>query len=185
MNGAVAPAGDRGPVSAGSVLPTWTPFVATAVAIGVATPAACWLAHHVRAGQTLHDVALFAHLASLVVGFGSVLVVDWVALRWAFGRRTLADVIRCADDVTMLIWIGYAGLVASGVLLSPDLAGIATRVKLGAVVLIGWNGLIATALSRRIHTRPSPHLMLASAACAGVSQAAWWTATAIGFLNAR
>jgi hypothetical protein len=174
-----------GRTAAASAMPSWTPFVATAIAIGAATPAACWLAHHVHAGQTLHDAALFAHLASLVVGFGSVLVVDWVALRWAFGRRSLIDVVRSADDVTMLIWIGYAGLVASGVLLSPDLTSIATRIKLGAVLLIGWNGLVATALSRRLHARPSRNLMLASATCAGVSQAAWWTATTIGFLNAR
>lgn len=179
----------RKPVAGGNArvvkLRSWMPQLAAVAGIGLATPLACWMGVHTTPDPAVHDIALFAHLASLIVSLGAVVSVDWVALRWINGRRVLADVVRAADDVHLLIWIGYTGLVLSGMLLSPNLASTITQIKLGAVVLIGWNGLLATALSRRMHIRPTHRLLMASAASAGISQAAWWTATTIGFLNAR
>ena len=90
--------------------------------------------------------ALFVHLASLVFGFGAVLAVDWVALLWVLRRRPLGDVLRTSRNTHLPAWLGYAGLLASGALLEPDLSSWATRVKLALVVLIGWNGLVATVM---------------------------------------
>lgn len=79
-------------------------------------------------------------------------------------------------------------LSVSGLLLHPDLAGWATRVKLGVVLVIGLNGLYARWLGLRLDGHdgavPRPALVR-SAICVAVSRAGWWTATAIGFVNAH
>ena len=85
----------------------------------------------------LQVVALFFHLIFLVVGFGSVLAVDWYGLLSLSRRVTIGDVLLTAERMTPLIWIGLAGLTASGVLLKPNLSSWLVVVKL---VLCGWRG---------------------------------------------
>ena len=46
----------------------------------LAWAAAVILAPRVETSATVHAVALFAHLGSLLVGFGAVLLVDWFGL---------------------------------------------------------------------------------------------------------
>ena len=170
---------------AAPLLPSWAGYVAAGLGITGGVAGALWTATHVRADPVLHEAALFVHLGCLVLGFGAVLTVDWVALQWAHGRRTLADVLHAADQVHVPVWLGYAGLVLSGVLLAPDLTSPATQVKLALVVVIGWNGLAASWLQRHLGGRPRGLVLGASLLCASVSQCAWWGAAVIGFVNAR
>ena len=171
-----------------SPLPGWAP-VGLAALMAVALGGALWTAGHLRPDPLLADVALFAHLASLVLGFGAVLAVDWVALLWLLRQRTLDDVVRTAGNAHLPIWLGYAGLVASGVLLEPDLDSTATRVKLLLVLAIGWNGIWAMVLHHRLErvgdAGPGRSLMRVAGAAAAVSQLGWWGAMLVGFLNAR
>ena len=141
-------------------------------------------AERVHAGPVTHDVALFVHLASLVVGFGAVLSVDWVALLWISGRRELADVLHTAENVHVPIWTGYFGLVLSGVALDPDISSPVTALKLGLVLLIGWNGLVVGWLQPQLH-QGSPRALTLSGMSALISQLGWWGATVIGYVNAR
>ncbi|MFB7512395.1 hypothetical protein [Streptomyces sp. NPDC056144] len=177
-------------------LPTALPTALAGAACVALWAGAVWAAGHVSVSPALHTAALFGHLVCLVIGFGAVLVVDYHGLLWLTGRRTLPEVLRVAATLHPPVWAGTAGLVATGVFLGPDLDAPLTRVKLLAVLVIALNGLAATALSRRLapsgRLAPSdgttglrPAALLLGGATAAVSQAAWWTALVIGFLNAR
>jgi hypothetical protein len=179
-----APAGESDPTTP-VLLPPWTSYAAAGAGIAVGMAAGLWTTTHVQADPLLHEVALFVHLGCLVVGFGAVIAVDWMALLWLLGRRSLAEVLGIAGCVHVPIWIGYAGLVLSGVLLSPDLASTLTQIKLALVLVIGLNGVLATGLQRQLGGRHGGRLILVSAACASLSQVAWWSVAVIGFLNTR
>jgi hypothetical protein len=159
--------------------------MAGAALFATAMPLAGWTLLHADPTDQVHDVALLVHLAALVIGFGAVLTVDWVGLLWVLGKRTFDDVLRTAGDVTIPIWTGYAGLVASGLCLEPDLTGALTRVKLGLVVLIGVNGLFAITLHGRLVHGPNRVLVMVAGISAGISQLGWWGALVIGHLNSR
>ena len=177
----VAPAELPAPLIGGGLL-----LVAAALAVCGVWAAALWLSVHVRADETLHSVALFAHLSALVVGFGAVLVVDWCGLLWALGRRPLTEVLALAQTCHAVIWLGLVGLTLSGALLAPDLAALRTQVKLAAVLLLGLNGVQAFSLHAQLQAAPGPlpgRLLRRAAATAVISQAGWWTATVIGFLT--
>ena len=169
-------------------LPAWAP-VGLAGIVTALVGAALWASSHLDGDHALHDAALFCHLASLVLGFGAVLAVDWVALLWVLRQRELADLLRAAANAHLPIWLGYAGLVLSGMLLEPDLSSGATRVKLGLVLLIGWNGALAmtlqTPLARLSDPASERRVLLVAGVCAGVSQVGWWGAMVLGFLNGR
>lgn len=81
------------------------------------------------------------------------------------------------------------GLVASGVMLQPDLGSAPTRIKLGLVLTLTLNGLQAGLLNRRMSQRSTtaltPRLLARGAATALVSQACWWGAVIIGFRNSQ
>jgi hypothetical protein len=165
------------------------PGAALPLAVTVGVGAAVWVGASVHPHPTVHQGALFVHLACLVLGFGSVLTVDWVAAGWALRRRSFDDVMTAAGHAHAPIWAGYAGLVASGALLEPDLHSPLTLVKLAMVLVIGCNGAVATSLQHRLTATspagPTGRLMLLSGVVAGVSQMCWWSATMIGFVNAR
>lgn len=145
----------------------------------------------VSPSDAVNRVALFVHLSSLLVGFGPVLVVDLHGLLWLARRRSLLEVARLAAVCDPLIWAGLFGLVASGVLLEPDLSSPLTRIKLGLVLLVALNGLRARRLEHELRALPAdaqpadlPRGYLARAALsATVSQAGWWGAIAIGLSN--
>ncbi|MBT2387482.1 hypothetical protein [Streptomyces sp. ISL-11] len=161
---------------------------AAAVGVCAVWSAAVWTAAHLRADPLLHDVALFAHLASLVLGFGAVLTVDWLGLLWLLGRRSLPEVLRTADAVHLPIWLGLAGLVGSGVLLHPDPGSPLTQVKLGLVLMVALNGVHAWTLRPRLAALAVPvarRLVVRCASTVALSQLGWWGATVIGFLNSR
>ena len=130
--------------------------------------------------------ALFIHLISLVVGFGSVLAVDWYGLLSLSRRVTIGDVLLTAERMTPLIWIGMAGLTASGVLLKPDLGSWLVVMKLCCVLGVGIVGVLALATSRLMQRQmptPTRSLVHRGMVLAGVSQAFWWTAVLVGFIT--
>ncbi|MDO7867102.1 hypothetical protein [Nocardioides jiangxiensis] len=166
-------------------VPRWTVLAGLALLMVLACPALLVVCSRAHLEPWVHHVALFAHLAFLVLGFGAVLSVDSVALQWMVGRRQLRDVVATAGHVQAAIWVGYTGLVASGLVLEPDLTRLATQVKLGSVLVIGLNGLVATWLHWHLEVSSTRRVLVAGMACATVSQAAWWTATVVGFINAH
>lgn len=168
------------------LFPTWS-LLGVGIVLSAGLAGAVFVADHVNPDDTLHEVALFGHLACLVLGFGAVLAVDWVGLLWLLGHRTLPEVLETAGNVQVPIWIGLAGLLVSGVLLEPDLTGPWTRLKLVLVLVVIWNGLLAGALHRALSARAgngTPRLLIGMAALSTlVSQAGWWGSMTIGFLN--
>src|SRR4051794_5011009 len=80
-------------------------------ALALAGVVVCWTAA-VAAGTMLHpvglvhDIGLFVHLVSLVVGFGAVLVLEVYGAGAVLGRRAPAEVARFAAALDPMIWAG-------------------------------------------------------------------------------
>jgi hypothetical protein len=167
--------------------PSWAgPVPRAAVIVTLSWVAVVWSAPHIHVGPAVHRLALFCHLAALVVGFGAVLTVDWFGLQWMLGRVDLGPLLRTAHDAHLLIWLGLIGLAASGALLSPDTSAPLTRLKLVAVLVVALNGLYVGRLQRQLASRPAGWPLLARGAAAALtSQVCWWTATAVGFLSTQ
>ncbi|OAR26453.1 hypothetical protein A8W25_08150 [Streptomyces sp. ERV7] len=148
-----------------------------------------WIALHLKADATLHTAALFVHLASLILGFGAVLAVDYYGALWLRGRKTLREVLDFTGPLHVPVWLGLGGLLFSGAFLHPDLGSPLTCLKLVLVLVLSLNGVQASALHRRLAAVDGgpvgPSLLIRSAVTAAVSQGAWWGAVVIGFLNSR
>ena len=146
-------------------------------------------APHVRASADVQRIALFVHLAALVLGFGAVLSLDWSGLMWILRRHDLVTLVRIAQVVHTPVWLGLGGLALSGMLLGPDTAAPLTVLKLLAVLAVAINGLGAAVVQRRLLAlngrTPPVALLLTAVLVATVSQLGWWTATVVGFLNAQ
>ncbi|MFI1172637.1 hypothetical protein [Streptomyces melanogenes] len=170
-------------------LPQWCRTAAASLAVCAGWAATTWIALHLQADATLHTAALFVHLASLVLGFGAVLAVDYYGALWLMGRKTLREVLDFTAPLHVPVWVGLGGLLFSGAFLHPDLGSPLTCVKLGLVLVLALNGVQASALHRRLATvngeSVRPALLIRSAVTAAVSQAAWWGAVTIGFLNSQ
>lgn len=165
--------------------PDWWPLAGVATAILVAAPLVLWACQAVHLSPEVHDVALFVHLGALILGFGGVLCVDWVAALFIVRKRTFLDMVRAADNAAVPIWAGYAGLVLSGLLLEPDLHSRATAVKLILVLVIGLNGVVALGVHRALAREADLRWMALGGSVAIVSQLGWWGATIVGFVNAH
>ncbi|EID81314.1 MULTISPECIES: hypothetical protein [Rhodococcus] len=168
---------------------SWWAIAVAGVLASATLTVVLWISAHVTVDPVLHTAALFVHLASLVLGFGGVLIADYLVLVWVSGRSTLAEAIAGAHRLHLPIWLGLAGLVASGALLEPNLASTLTRIKVPCVLILTLNGLQALILSRRMARAATvslaPTLTIWGAATASVSQICWWTAVWIGFWNAE
>jgi hypothetical protein len=167
---------------------SWWVFAAVAFAAYAVLGVAIWMSAHLHPDQTLHNVALFIHLASLVVGFGAVLVADYFVLLWLLRRCSFADAIHSAARLHVPIWVGVTGLVFSGVLLQPDLGAATTQLKLAFVAVLTLNGLHAMVLSKRVEAAAgvlSMRLLTWGTATTTVSQVCWWGSVVIGFLTAN
>ncbi len=145
----------------------------------------------VHPSAPLYRTGVTVHLLSVVLGLGAVLLIDWHGLLWLLRRRTLGDGRRLADAAAPLIWSAFAGLLASGTVLRPDLSATLTWVKLAAVLVIGLNGVEATAFAHRLLRFP-PDSSLSGlpgrvrarlVASALTSQAGWWAAVVIGLIT--
>lgn len=163
-----------------------------------AAAAAAWLlsvtmSTAVHVSGYAYNLAVVIHVLSLVVAFGAIILVDWHGFLWLIGRRRLAEIIRLDGAATPLIWGGLAGMLGTGVFLNPHLNNTMTDVKLAAVLVLSLNGIMLIPLMRRLaHLAPGAafqdltvgqrvHLLL----CLVISQACWWTAIIIGFINAQ
>ena len=169
---------------------SWWTIAAASLAACLALVASAWVSLHLHADPALHTAALFGHLASLVLGFGAVLVADYYGLLWISGRCTLSEALGSTARLHVPIWTGLAGLVISGVMLHPDLTSPLTRTKLALVLILTLNGLQAGLLNRRTAQRASstpltPRLLAWGATTALVSQVCWWGAVVIGFRNSQ
>ena len=165
--------------------PAYVPVLAIVVGWAVMFLAA----PHVHAGADVRRIALFVHLAALVLGFGAVLTLDWSGLMWVLRRHDLVTLVRIAQVVHTPVWLGLGGLTLSGMLLGPDTTAPLTVLKLFAVLAVAVNGLGAAVVQRRLlaldgRTPPVP-LLLTAVLVATISQAGWWTATVVGFVNAQ
>jgi hypothetical protein len=144
-------------------------------------------------GHGFHHPVVALHLISLTVGFGAVLAVDVCALNGLLRRHdfTLADALKAAAVVDPLIWIGYVGLIVSGLLLHPDLSEPWMWVKLAAGFAAGINGLNANSVIKALGDLPRATRLsdlprgfaVRAVGAATFSQAAWWTAILIGFFG--
>ena len=65
--------------------------------------------------STLFYLLLFAHWVSLIVAFGSVLLIDFYGLLWMLRKQTLCQVFKVADMAQRLVWLGWGGLIATGI----------------------------------------------------------------------
>ncbi|MGW7378707.1 hypothetical protein [Streptomyces sp. NPDC054794] len=179
-----------GPVRRLGLFDTWWTVAAAALAACLGLSACAWISLHLRVDPALHTVALFVHLASLVLGFGAVLMADYYALLFLTGRCALRDALGSTAHLHVPIWTGLAGLVASGVMLQPDLDSPLTRVKSVLVLVLTLNGLQAGLLNRRMAQRATaavlaPRFLGWGTATALVSQVCWWGAVVIGFRNSQ
>jgi hypothetical protein len=166
---------------------SWWVFAATACATWAALGLAIWISTRLRPDHALYVGALFVHLASLVLGFGAVLVADYFGLLWLARRCQLAETLHVARRLHLPIWMGVIGLVLSGMLLEPNLAATATQVKLALVAVLTLNGLQAFVLSKRMEasaSAPSMRLLTWGAATTTISQLCWWGSVWIGFWTA-
>jgi hypothetical protein len=163
------------------------------IAAAVAWLLSLLLASVIHVEGHVHTFALVAHIVTMVVAFGAILLVDWHGFLWLIGRRELAETIRLDGAATPLIWGGVAGLLATGSFLGPDLASPMTIIKLVAVLVLILNGIMLIPLMRRLVRMPPQasfgdlttgqrfHML----ACLSLSQLCWWTAMVIGFINSE
>ncbi|MGH3797995.1 MAG: DUF4389 domain-containing protein, partial [Pseudonocardiaceae bacterium] len=169
-------------------LPPWA-MVLLGLAATVVLGTVVWSTTELHPDPGLRSGALFVHLAALVVGFGAVLTVDWMALLWLLRRRSLGALTSLAAAAHPLIWLGLVGLVLSGALCKPDLSAFVTWVKMTLVLLVTLNGLHVYAIGERlarVRDGVVPRQLLRRAgAAAAVSQLGWWGAMIIGFINTQ
>ncbi|KND49121.1 MAG: hypothetical protein AB198_02525, partial [Parcubacteria bacterium C7867-003] len=138
----------------------------------------------------LNHIILFIHLISLVVGFGAVIVIDTFGFLWLLKKVKLSFVNQVANITQPLIWIGWTGLVLTGtplILMKGEVSGLST-LKIFAVLMVGLNGLflhfIKKSMSGVNDESVMPNIVKFRITLATfISQAGWWTAIIIGFLN--
>lgn len=140
---------------------------------------------------TLFFVILFGHLASLILAFGSVLVIDVFGILWIFKKKTLSEIFKVAAVTQALIWIGWFGLIATGVplLIMKGLVDELTLLKLFFVGLAGLNGLFLDRIKKEGEkipdtARPPARLIFRISLGSAISQLSWWGATIVGFYHA-
>lgn len=138
-------------------------------------------------------IALFVHLISLVLGFGAVFIIDIFGLLWLLKLWGVnLDLVRRVATITQrLIWVGFIGLVLSGIplLMLKGTISDLTKIKLALVVLVGLNGIFLHYIKQSLDalgdniTDVPKQLMFRISLASFVSQLGWWGATAIGFYN--
>ncbi len=171
------------------LLDSWWLIGAAALGSTALLGGVLWVATHVHPDPALHTAGLFVHLAGLTLGFGGVLIADYLTALWLTGRSTLAEAMAGVSRMHVPIWLGLATLVVSGGVLEPDLGSPPTQIKMALTAILTVNGLQATVLSKRLAERTTgplpPRLLVWGAASGAISQICWWGAIAIGFWNAQ
>jgi hypothetical protein len=135
-------------------------------------------------------ILLFVHLASLILGFGSVLVTDLYGVLWIRDRVRFRQLVDLSGITGWFVWAGWAGMVASGIpliLLKGEIDDLMI-IKFFFVALVGLNGVPLHLLQRRLkdfaHGDQVPDIfMFRLGLSLFVSQLGWWGAILIGFLH--
>jgi hypothetical protein len=135
-------------------------------------------------------ILLFIHLASLILGLGAVLVTDLYGLLWIRDRLRFREVVRASGVNANFIWIGWTGMVLSGVplILLKGETDQLMIIKFFFVILIGLNGIPLHFLQKKMEefgtgaAVPGVFMFRLTLALF-VSQLGWWGAVAIGFLH--
>ena len=135
-------------------------------------------------------ILLFFHLAFLILGFGSVMVTDLYGLLWMLDRLRFRQVVKVSGVNESFIWIGWAGMVATGIpliILKSEIDNLMI-LKFLFVAMIGVNGIMLHLLQKRMESfsgeqNVSIRFMFRLGLALFVSQLAWWGALIIGFLH--
>jgi hypothetical protein len=135
-------------------------------------------------------IALFIHLISLIIGFGAVLVVDTFGALMIFKKRSLETVRKVANVTQPLIWLGWTGMVASGIylILVKGYVDNLTLIKIFFVFGIGVNGFFLHKIKKYLQTVQtvediSPIFAFRIFVTSAISQVGWWGALIIGFAH--
>ncbi|HEX6955371.1 MAG TPA: hypothetical protein VF156_10880 [Agromyces sp.] len=160
-------------------------------AVAVAWALTVWVSTMLTPPEWVRMPVLFLHLASLVVGLGAVLMIEWHGLLWATGWSTAREVRQADRTLILPVWVGLAGLLGTGALLQPHLDQPLTVVKLVAVLVLSLNGVALTRWTSDLARMPAkakfhslPRAARTGYVASGVvSQLAWWTAVLIGMIN--
>jgi hypothetical protein len=142
----------------------------------------------IHAPSWLRSIALFGHLAALIVGLGSVLAVDYFGMLWMLRQIRLQAMLMQAHRMGPMIWCGLIGLVSTGALLHPHLTTPLIIVKMISVIGVSVIGILALATKRammRSAPRVPQQLLVRGLVLTAASQAFWWTAVLVGFLTAN
>lgn len=131
---------------------------------------------------------LVVHLGMLVAGLGAAVMVEYTGARWLTGRGSLGELRQVESRLAPLAWIGFVGMLLSGMFLAPDLSSPATAVKMLAVLAIGFNAVASIRLVHELRRLPAdipfsrlpPRLRAWCIANGGISQLSWWTAVLVG-----
>ena len=75
----------------------------------------------------------------MLIGFGSVLAIDWLGLLYLFRVVSMRSVLLQAHRMTPLIWLGLLGLTVTGGLLKPALESSLVVLKMCAVLGSLWS----------------------------------------------
>ena len=132
---------------------------------------------------------LAIHIVSLIVGMGAVIVIDVFGLLWIFKKVELVFVAKVANTTQKLIWIGWVGLVLSGVglIFIKGYVDNLTFIKLFFVALVGFNGVLLHFVKKSIESVVGEDvptkLKFNIAFTSTISQIGWWGAITIGFLH--
>ncbi|MBI4160791.1 MAG: hypothetical protein HY506_02690, partial [Candidatus Yanofskybacteria bacterium] len=132
---------------------------------------------------------LFVHLVSLIIGFGSVLVVDFWGILWLRKKINTGFLAKIIENTTNLIWLGWTGSIASGIglIVMKGYVDNLTKLKLFFVAMIGINGIflhsVQKILAKNGEAPLPPKLKFRIALGSMISQISWWGAIFIGFIH--
>lgn len=140
----------------------------------------------------LFYILLFVHVTSFAVGFGAVVVIDTFGLCFLlklFGVN-LKLVTGVANITQRLIWLGFAGLIASGIpmLYLKGQVDSLTLLKLFFVLMLGLNGVFLHVIKKSMEKLGDvevfpPHVAFRVGLASAISQLGWWGAFFIGFAH--
>ena len=115
------------------MLPAWAP-VAAGCLVTAGLSATLWASAHLHSDPVLREVALFAHLGCLVLGFGGVLALDWLGLLWLLFHRTRwGTLVRAATldrEMVAALGVDQRLLFTSVFALGAGLAGLGGALSL-------------------------------------------------------
>jgi hypothetical protein len=135
-------------------------------------------------------ILLFFHLASLILGIGSVLISDFYGLLWIRRRIPLSRTVRVSRITTKLIWTGWTGAVVTGIpmiILKGETDNLMIM-KFFFVLLVGANGMalhyVRESLKMVQDYESLPTIVsFRMGLVTFTSQLGWWGAFLIGFLH--